>query len=445
MPISNILILPDGCLENQEFVFQCKDPEDARFYSVSLDKRMQETDVIDKVEAFPNDEAVIIDDITNDKRDFKCRISGGKLNTKIGIRFKVTTQAGEIHSFVCTLSIMQQGNLTQEGGSNVILGTTGPKGEKGDKGDTGPQGQKGDPGEKGDRGPQGLKGSPGDTGPAGPQGPQGIKGDTGERGPQGIQGLKGDIGPQGLQGPEGEPGPQGEQGPKGDKGDKGDPGEKGVKGDVGPPGPQGLKGDTGQQGIKGDPGPKGEQGPQGPSFGNDGTLDINVRSLKSDGGNIYSNGSGNLNVQGLGTFSKLNVNGSINGNASELDNGPIAAYIDLHAPNPNKNPDYDFRWICSYAESNATTIAGTGTAEFIGKNAIFNCNITARKTLKVEGAFILASLTYATLPKANVVTGTQYFCTDAYSTLNPQKTKGIIVVWNGSKWVDALGSDIATI
>lgn len=123
MPISNILILPDGCLENQEFVFQCKDPEDARFYSVSLDKRMQETDVIDKVEAFPNDEAVIIDNITNNKRDFKCRISGGKLNTKIGIRFKVTTQAGEIHSFVCTLSIMQQGILTESEGSKVIIGT----------------------------------------------------------------------------------------------------------------------------------------------------------------------------------------------------------------------------------------------------------------------------------------------------------------------------------
>ena len=125
MPISNILILPDGCLENQEFAFQCKDPEDKRFYYVSLANRMQETDVIDKVEAFPNDEAVIIDNITNNKRDFKCRISGGKLNTKIGIRFKVTTQAGEIHSFVCTLSIMQQGNLTPEGSSNVFLGTTG--------------------------------------------------------------------------------------------------------------------------------------------------------------------------------------------------------------------------------------------------------------------------------------------------------------------------------
>lgn len=140
MPVSNILIVPAGCLNDQELVFQCKDPENARFYSVSLDKRMQETDVIDKVEAFPNDEAVIIDDITNNKRDFKCLISGRKLNTKIGIRFKVTTRMGEIHSFVCTLSIMQQGNLTKKSDYKVILGTNGPKGEKDDKGDPGPQG-----------------------------------------------------------------------------------------------------------------------------------------------------------------------------------------------------------------------------------------------------------------------------------------------------------------
>lgn len=420
MPISNILILPDGCLENQEFVFQCKDPEDARFYSVSLDKRMQETDVIDKVEAFPNDEAVIIDNITNNKRDFKCRISGGKLNTKIGIRFKVTTQAGEIHSFVCTLSIMQQGKLTQEGGSNVILGTTGPKGEKGDKGDkgdTGPQGQKGDPGEKGDRGPQGLKGSPGDTGPAGPQGPQGIKGDTGERGPQGIQGiqgLKGDIGPKGETGPKGEQGLQGIQGLKGDKGDKGD---------------------TGPQGIQG------IQGPQGASYINDGTLDLNIHSFKSDGGNISSNGSGNVNVVGSlsVTYSLTAWSGSINAgnvlvkpNASNL-NSSVVIYngtganeqsITLRA---SKNGDFS---IGDWVHGRVFT-------------TVFDYHVTVNGTLKA-GTFILPSKTFTTLPTSENTIGAQYFCTDAYSTLNPQKAKGIIVVWNGNKWVDAIGADIAT-
>ncbi|MGL4686591.1 MAG: hypothetical protein ACRCVY_07555 [Commensalibacter sp.] len=60
-------------------------------------------------------------------------------------------------------------------------------------------------------------------------------------------------------------------------------------------GPQGQKGNPGEQGMQG------IQGPQGPVFGNDDTADLNIHSFKSDGGNIYSNGSGGLNVQGLGT------------------------------------------------------------------------------------------------------------------------------------------------
>lgn len=399
MPISNILILPDGCLENQEFVFQCKDPEDARFYSVSLDKRMQETDVIDKVEAFPNDEAVIIDNITNNKRDFKCRISGGKLNTKIGIRFKVTTQAGEIHSFVCTLSIMQQGKLTQEGGSNVILGTTGPKGEKGDKGDTGPQGQKGDPGEKGDRGPQGLKGSPGDTGPAGPQGPQGIKGDTGERGPQGIQGIQG------------------------------------LKGDIGPKGETGPKGEQGLQGIQG------IQGPQGASYINDGTLDLNIHSFKSDGGNISSNGSGNVNVVG-----SLSVTYSLTAWSGTINAGNV-----LVKPNASNLNSSVVIYNGTGANEQSITLRASKNGDFsIGDwvhgrvfTTVFDYHVTVNGTLKA-GTFILPSKTFTTLPTSENTIGAQYFCTDAYSTLNPQKTKGIIVVWNGNKWVDAIGADIAT-
>lgn len=105
----------------------------------------------------------------------------------------------------------------------------------------------------------------------------------------------------------------------------------------------------------------------------------------------------------------------------------------------NENPDYDFRIICSSAESNAATTIGTGTAEFTGKNVFFNCNTTARKTLKVEGAFILTSLTYVTLPKANVVTGTQYFCTDAYPHLILRRPKALLsfgMVVNGlMHWV----------
>ncbi|MGL4686112.1 MAG: hypothetical protein ACRCVY_05075 [Commensalibacter sp.] len=442
MVSTNILILPAGCLENQEFAFQCKDPEDKRFYYVSLANRMQETDVIDKVEAFPNDETVIIDEITNNKRDFKCRISGGKLNTKIGIRFKVTTQAGEIHSFVCTLSIMQQGNLTPEGSSNVILGTTGPKGEKGDKGDTGPQGQKGDPGEKGDRGPQGLKGSPGDIGPAGPQGPQGIKGDTGERGPQGIQGLKGDKGDTGPQGIQGIQGLKGDIGPKGETGPKGLQGPTGQAGPKGEQGLQGIQGLKGDKGDKGDIGPAGPQGPQGLSYVNDGTLDLNIHSFKSDGGNISSNGSGNLNVVGT-----LSVTNNLTAWSGSINNGNV-----LVKPNASNSNSSLVFYNGTGANEQSITLRASKNGDFsIGDwvhgrvfTTVFDYHVTVNGTLKA-GTFILPSKKFADLPTSENTIGTQYFCTDAYSTLNPQKTKGIIVVWNGSKWVDALGSDIATI
>lgn len=53
---------------------------------------------------------------------------------------------------------------------------------------------------------------------------------------------------------------------------------------------QGQKGNPGEQGIQV------IQGPQGPVFGNDDTADMNVHSFKSDGGNIYSNGSGCLTI-----------------------------------------------------------------------------------------------------------------------------------------------------
>lgn len=75
---------------------------------------------------------------------------------------------------------------------------------------------------------------------------------------------------------------------------------------------------------------------------------------------------------------------------------------------------------------------------------VFDYHMTVNGTLKAA-TFILPSETFTTLPTSADNPRTQYFCTDAYSKLNPQKAKGIIVVWNGSKWVDALGSDIATI
>ena len=414
MQASSIMILPSGCLYGQELHLLCKGVEESRFYQFSLANRLQDCDEIASATASPSDEAITVDEITINKLVFQCRISGGTLNTKTGIRFVATTQKGETLAFTCSIEITPQGILTDDQHTPIAIGTTGPKG---DKGDTGPQGQKGDPGEKGDRGPQGLKGSPGDTGPAGPQGPQGIKGDTGERGPQGIQGiqgLKGDIGPKGETGPKGEQGLQGIQGLKGDKGDKGD---------------------TGPQGIQG------IQGPQGESYINDGTLDLNIHSFKSDGGNISSNGSGNVNVVG-----SLSVTYSLTAWSGTINAGNV-----LVKPNASNLNSSVVIYNGTGANEQSITLRASKNGDFsIGDwvhgrvfTTVFDYHVTVNGTLKA-GTFILPSKTFTTLPTSENTIGAQYFCTDAYSTLNPQKAKGIIVVWNGNKWVDALGADIAT-
>ena len=73
-----------------------------------------------------------------------------------------------------------------------------------------------------------------DAGNAGPQGDPGPQGEAGPAGPQGPTGADGAEGAQGPEGPQGDPGPQGEQGPQGL------PGEQGLPGIAGPAGENGL-------------------------------------------------------------------------------------------------------------------------------------------------------------------------------------------------------------
>ncbi|CAI3953053.1 collagen-like triple helix repeat-containing protein, partial [Commensalibacter communis] len=117
--------------------------------------------------------------------------------------------------------------------------------------------------------------------------------------------------------------------PKGDKGEKGEQGIQGEKGDKGDKGDQGDKGDKGDQGqaatiaigtvTTGEPetdaivtnvgdennarlnitipkGQKGDKGDQGESYTNDGTVDLNVKSITSDGG---------LNVPSISEYTNL--------------------------------------------------------------------------------------------------------------------------------------------
>lgn len=221
----------------------------------------------------------------------------------------------------------------------------------------------------------------------------------------------------------------------GQQGDKGDPGEKCIKEDIGPVGTQGLKDD------------KGNIGPQRLIFKNDGTADLNIHSFKSDGGNIYSNGSGSLNVLGA-----LAVTNTFTAWARVISNRNVLVKpADINANGLTSNSLLVFYNGTGENEQSIILVASKNGDFSIGDwvrkrvfTTIFDYHVTVNGTLKA-GTFILPSKNFTNLPTSENLTGTQYFCTDAYSTFNPQKTKGIIVIWSGSKWVDTLGSDIANI
>lgn len=123
-----IVILPGGCLGGQVIKLSCKSPLEEIFYSFSVVNRMRVTDSIVYVVGQPSDPAMTIDEITFTGQTFKCRISGGSLNTRTGIRFVIKTKENEVIEFVCTLSIMPEGIVSQEKEDKIVLGDTGPAG-----------------------------------------------------------------------------------------------------------------------------------------------------------------------------------------------------------------------------------------------------------------------------------------------------------------------------
>ncbi|CAI3961626.1 unnamed protein product [Commensalibacter communis] len=88
--------------------------------------------------------------------------------------------------------------------------------------------------------------------------------------------------------------------------------------------PKGDKGEKGEQGIQGENGDKGE------SYTNDGTVDLNVKSITSDNGQIKSNGNGKLAVQHFSS-----ENGGVYSSTTDYDLGDIyygkAPYLSFYA------------------------------------------------------------------------------------------------------------------
>ncbi|CAI3932739.1 hypothetical protein [Commensalibacter papalotli (ex Botero et al. 2024)] len=123
-----IVILPSGCLGNKVIELPCKSPIEEIFYNFSVVNRMKATDSIINIVGQPSDQKMTIDEITFTGKTFRCCIGGGSLNTKTGIRFLIMTKENEVIEFVCTLTVMSEGIISQEQEDKIVLGDTGPAG-----------------------------------------------------------------------------------------------------------------------------------------------------------------------------------------------------------------------------------------------------------------------------------------------------------------------------
>ncbi|CAI3948743.1 Lysophospholipase L1 or related esterase. Includes spore coat protein LipC/YcsK (TesA) (PDB:1BWP), partial [Commensalibacter communis] len=199
-----IIILPSGCLGTTEIDLQCKSPTESVFYQFSMANRMASTDRILCVVASPSssDETVVVDQSSVSGQTFKVRISGGRINTKVGINFTVTTALTEVLTFVATLPISPSGIIGEGENGSYVIGNDGPQGEQGKAASI--EVGKVIASEAGGLAVVKNTGTAYDAVfdfilPRGEQGPQGVQGIQGEQGIQGIEGIQGIQGEAGTQ------------------------------------------------------------------------------------------------------------------------------------------------------------------------------------------------------------------------------------------------------
>ena len=489
--VDGTIHVPAGCLCDEAIDIPCKGPDEKVLYVFSLKRRLRQTDTIISAKGTADDPSIRVQFVSCDEKTFTVLISGGQLGKKSALHFSVTTSLEEERTFTAALSIMPDGTVTDDKGCHYVIlpGSAGKDAT--------------------------IKiGTVTSVPPTSP-----VKVTNSGNATDACFNFE--I-------------------PKGAKGDTGPQGPQGVKGDTGSQGPQGVKGDAGLPGV---------------SYDNNGTVDLNVKSIKSDGGNVATDGNGCLKANngiitqnnillkpwGINTNKTTNnsslvlynltgdneqsitlrvgANGnfvigdwvkqrsfttvidyhlSVSGNVSikgdlvansltsdngafqtdglgglKLNGGIVANNNILLRPskvNGDKttvNSSFVFYNLAGDNEQSVTLQMGPDGSFHIGDwvkqrsfTTIINYHLNvggnvsvggdistsgniATSTLKLADGLYLNSNNYAKLGVPTQI-GCTKFCTDAYSTLNPQKNKGIIVVWNGTKWVDVLGADIAT-
>lgn len=269
--MSLIITVPAGCLSETIIQMQCKAPQEDVNYTFCLGNRLYPYEIIKNVVIQPatieNDENPVTGKLVSIMGQiFIASISGGTINTRYGIRFIVTTNSGEIREFDTSLLVAPAGVIDNSSVPPIAIGNTGAAGTVTIGNTT--TGNAGDPA---------------------------IVTNVGTD----SAAILDFVIPMGAEG---------------SKGDKGDPGERGEAGNAatisvnatttGEPGTNAKVENAGTNTAailnftipRGD---KGEVGETGTSYVNDGTVDLDVKTIKSDGDKLVSDGNGTLTFYGL--------------------------------------------------------------------------------------------------------------------------------------------------
>lgn len=83
-----------------------------------------------------------------------------------------------------------------------------------------------------------------------------------------------------------------------------------------------------------------------------------------------------------------------------------------------------------------------GNMHVLGVNGPTKSSFVIDAALKSNGSLNAPNNTYSALPTTNTTTGDQRYCSDCYSSSATSTQRGIPVWWNGSTWIDSLGSAV---
>ncbi|QNT79287.1 phage fiber-tail adaptor protein [Entomobacter blattae] len=118
-------VVPSGPLCHQVMLLNCKGPGESRRYWIDFHNQLAKDDEIVAIGAEAGDPKLVLSEFVADPDNrgaFYVTISGGTLNMRSGIRFRLTLETGEVREVVLQSLVMDQGLISGPNCPPVSLG-----------------------------------------------------------------------------------------------------------------------------------------------------------------------------------------------------------------------------------------------------------------------------------------------------------------------------------